>query len=413
MKQICIMVLLICVCFPVTADSSHILIDTGHGGYPIQEEMLVAFETLAQEQGFQVTWSSIADVDLQQFSLIISANPDSSFSSEDSARIDSYLEGGGVFFLLGSGDYDNRDHSHITNSLLQDLRSTIRCNDEQLEDTINCGKPYIPLFSNWNPHPLTANLPPISLFSAQSLICGPTAYPLLVGNSSTYGRNLDDTPPLSYQGPAVVLAVEKRGRGTLLVGGSWGFLCGPTYQGHAAFMKAVLSYVHENRCMISCYEEQFRGSKIHIGESCRMEVDGRAADIMREYLGEITSGNSQTSVIIGGPQVNRACKVFNRYLPVTFKKDSSWYLQRGETQYHGQEYGLIACLHVEGQEILIIAGVGGTGTMGALKVATALHDFVQIPLYNQYGEVLLVQVNGDENCNGIEEKSESWILTLL
>jgi hypothetical protein len=414
MKQIYIVVLLICSSLPVTGECPKILIDTGHGGYPITDGKLTEFEELAQEKGFSVEFSSLSGKELQHFSLVLSVNPDSPFSRSDCGHIGSYLEGGGTFFLLGSGDYENRDHSEVTNPLLRDIESHILCNDDQLEDTINCGKSYIPLFDDWKAHPLTADLPPISLYSTQSLVCKEGAFPLLVGNTSTYSRDSDDTPPPPQGGPFVVLAVEKIGMGNLLVGGSYGFVSGLTYEGHHAFMERLLSYVHGEWGMISSYGEQFRGATIHIGDTCRKEVDGTVAHIIEGCIdGKIPGDGIQTSIIIGGPHVNALCKKFNRYLPVQFKEGETWYLQRGNTQYRGQEYGLIACLFIEGQRILIISGVGGTGTMGAVKVLSCLDQFPQIPVYNVYGEALIVHVTGDENLNGIEEESESWVLTLL
>lgn len=421
MKKICIAVLVLCATIlvpvsipvPVAGEYPCILIDTGHGGYPVTEGILTDFALCARKMGFHVLYESIAHTDCQDMSLILSVNPEFAFSSDEVTRIAANLENGGMFFLLGAGDYDNRDHSDVTNELLKELQSTIRCNDDQIADTVHCGKSYIPLFEQWNPHPLTAALPPMSLYSPESLHCGETAYPLLMGNSSSYRQDLDENPPLSTDAPIVVLAVEKIASGTLFVGGSWGFVAGPPYQGHQAFREAFLSYVYEGRSIISLYEEHFQGSTIQVGDTCRIEVDGKAAHIMESYLGLSSDDNVQSTVVIGGPQVNDMCRTFNQYLPVTFKKDDIWYLQCGKHQHRGTEYGLIACLWVEGQKVLIVAGLGGTGTMGAVKALTSLHRFTQIPIYNEYGEALIVQVKGDTNSNGIEESSESWEITLL
>lgn len=421
MKKICIAVVMLCASIlvpipipvPVAGEYPSILIDIGHGGYPVTEGILTDFASCAIEMGFHVSFDSIARTDCQDMSLILSVNPECAFSSDEVSRIAVNLENGGIFFLLGAGDYDNRDHSDVTNNLLKELQSTIRCNDDQIADTVHCGKSYIPLFEQWNPHPLTAALPPISLYSPESLHCGDAAYPLLMGNSSSYRQDLDENPPLSRDAPIVILAVEKIALGTLFVGGSWGFVAGPPYQGHQAFREAFLSYVYEGQSMISSYEEHFQGSAIRVGDTCRLEVDGKAASIIESYLGPLSDDTVQSTVVIGGPQVNEMCRTFNQYLPITFKKDDTWYLQYGEHEYRGTEYGLIACLWVEGQNILIVAGLGGTGTMGAVKGLTTLHQFTQIPIYNKYGEALIVRVKGDTNCNGIEESSESWEITLL
>ena len=414
MKQIYIVVFLICSSMPVASECPRILIDTGHGGYPITDGILIEFEQLAQEQGFSVEFDMVSGNKLHDYTLILSVNPDSPFSDADCDHIGSYIEEGGAFFLMGSGDYENRDHSEVTNHLLSNLGSHILCNDDQLEDIINCGKPYRPLFDGWALHPLTVDLSPISLYSTGSLVCNGEAFPLLQGNPSTYSRDMDGTPPFSHEGPFTVLAVEKLGRGNLFVGGSYGFVSGLAYEGHDAFMEAFLSYIYEKYGMISYFGTQFQGAAILLGDTCRKEVDEEAAEILGEYIGDCTTDDKrEPCVIIGGPHVNTLCEQFNHYLPVQFKKDKTWCLQRGDTEYRGQEYGLIACLFIDGQRILIIAGVGGTGTMGAMKVLINLDRFQQQPVYNEYGEVLIVHVKGDENLNGIEEESESWILTLL
>jgi len=307
MKKICIAVLVLCATIlvpvsipvPVAGEYPCILIDTGHGGYPVTEGILTDFALCARKMGFHVLYESIAHTDCQDMSLILSVNPEFAFSSDEVTRIAANLENGGMFFLLGAGDYDNRDHSDVTNELLKELQSTIRCNDDQIADTVHCGKSYIPLFEQWNPHPLTAALPPMSLYSPESLHCGETAYPLLMGNSSSYRQDLDENPPLSTDAPIVVLAVEKIASGTLFVGGSWGFVAGPPYQGHQAFREAFLSYVYEGRSIISLYEEHFQGSTIQVGDTCRIEVDGKAAHIMESYLGLSSDDNVQSTVVIG------------------------------------------------------------------------------------------------------------------
>ena len=153
-----VLALLVVSLVPASEDPS-ILIDTGHGGYPLTDQRLFEFRDFAKSQGFSVDFKDMTAVNVHTYCLIVLANPDVLFSPEDTTRLREYVDKGGTVFLTGSGDFDNRDHSEVTNPLLQSLGSAIQFNDDQLTDTINAGKPYIPLFDQWNPHPLTAFLP--------------------------------------------------------------------------------------------------------------------------------------------------------------------------------------------------------------------------------------------------------------
>lgn len=390
----------------------HILIDTGHGGYPLKEGRLSEFSQFASDRGFSVEFENIKKVDLSTFCLVLSVNPDVPFSSEDAHLLKNYLEQGGTLFLTGSGDYDNRDHSEVTNPLLELLGSKTRYNDDQLKDEVNAGKPYIPLFGNWNPHPLTKSLPPISLYSPESLILG-NAYPLLQGNPTTISEDTDGTITSTDPG-MTLLAVERTGMGDLLIGGSWWFLSGFTFPGHQEFAEQLFSYVSE-KVTIPLYQDLFHGATLVIGKECRTEVDRKGAETLQALLsGTILFEESELpTIIIGGPEVNPLAQEVNPYLPIQFGKDETWYFTRGIQHFTGQNYGVIALVTIEGRTLLIVAGLGGTGTRGGVNLLVNLDTYSLKPTYNEYGEAVLFSVSGDSTLNGVEEVSEEWTISIL
>ncbi len=391
------------------SENPSILIDTGHGGYPLTDGRLFEFRDFAKSQGFSVDFKDMTAVNVHTYCLIVLANPDVPFSPEDTARIKEYVDEGGTVFLTGSGDFDNRDHSEVTNPLLQSLGSAIQFNDDQLTDIINAGKPYIPLFDQWNPHPLTAFLPPISLYSPGSLSGG---YPLLMGNPTTRSKDTDardeggatrEPPPLT------LLAVERLNKGDLLVGGSWGFISGLEYQGHREFAEQLLQYASQ-KTTISNYTETFKHATIVTGDQCRPEVDKKAAEILSLTLGEPLDRTK--TIIIGGPQANPLFQKISPYLPIPFQKDSSWFITKDYPLY-GQEYGLIAVVTVDNKPYLVAAGLGGTGTTGAVHLLTHLHQYTLTLSYNAYGEAVLFKVSGDTTLNGVKDDAEHWEISLL
>ncbi len=413
LKAIWIAAFLLVSLVPAQCGHPRILIDTGHGGYPLNEGRLSEFRDFARGKGFSVDSEKIAAVNLHEYCLVLSANPDSAFSAEECSVLRDYLVQGGTFFLTGAGDFENRDRSDITNPLLEALGSEIRFNDDQLEDKINSGKSYIPLFEAWRPHPLTQNLPPISLYSPESVIPGEDGYPLLQGNSTTKSEDTDGFMVARVQNPVTLLAVQRIGKGDLLVGGSWGFVSGLTYTGHHEFAEKLLWYVSQRRTTIPFYREAFHGASIVVGERCRPEVDRKAAEILSELLhGEILSQGLPT-VIIGGPCVNPLLAEINSYLPIRFGKDHDWYIMRDGQKFRGQEYGIICVVTVKGREILVVAGLGGTGTAGAVKVLENIEKYTLRLTYNSYGEAVLIKVSGDPNLNGVKEDSETWEISIL
>ncbi|MBU7045397.1 MAG: hypothetical protein HXS54_03085 [Theionarchaea archaeon] len=389
---------------------SFILVDTGHGGYPLEVDNLSEFRDLAREHGFTVHLKPLKRVDLHKYCLVISANPDISFSQGECSLLKEYLIQGGTFFLMGSGDYKNRDHSDVCNPLLKALQSSIQLNDDQLKDTINSGESYIPLFDTWRPHPMTRNLPPISLYSPESVILGERGYPLLQGNASTVSKDTDGSILCPVQKEITLLAVERMGKGDLLVGGSAGFVSGLVFAGHEPFVEALLSYVSTERATISSYKEAFQGASIVIGKDCRPEVDVKGAEVLSRILqGHISSSGL---VIIGGPQANPFLSKINQYLPIKFKKRQTWYLANNNEVFYGQQYGIIAVITAD-IPILVVAGLGGTGTSGAVAMLEQIEDHNLRYTYNYYGEAVLIEVTGDTNLDGINQESEHWNISIL
>ncbi|MBU7030236.1 MAG: hypothetical protein HXS48_25105 [Theionarchaea archaeon] len=415
LKALWIAALLAVSLVPAESVNPHILIDTGHGGYPLKDGRLSEFRDYAERKGFSVDFKKIGTVDLHEYCLVLSVNPDTVFSQEECGRLRDYLAQGGIFFLTGAGDFENRDHSEVTNPLLETVGSEMRLNDDQLQDTINSGKSYIPLFDQWQPHPFTELLCPISLYSPESVITG-GGYPLLQGNATTKSTDTDGSVVIPTQEWVTVLAVERIGKGDLFVGGSWGFVSGLTFQGHREFVDKLLQYVSRKKTTIPFYREAFQGASIVTGEKCRPEVDRKGAEILCNILhGEISSQNTPAAptVVVGGPEVNPLFGEINPYLPIQFGKDHHWYITRDGHTFYGQEYGIIAVVTVEGYDVLVVAGLGGTGTAGAVNVLEHIEDYALVYTYNEYGEAVLINVSGDVNLNGIQDTSESWEILVL
>lgn len=393
-----VLALLVVSLVPVSENPS-ILIDTGHGGYPLSDRRLIEFCDFAKDRGFSVDFKDITTVDIHQYCLVLLTNPDVPFTPKDTAHLRQYLDKGGTVFLTGSGNFDNRDHSEVTNPLLESLGSGIQFNDDHVTDIINAGKQYIPLFDQWNPHPLTAGLPPISLYSPESLS---GAYPLLLGNPTTRSTST------STEGtPLTLLAVERLSRGDLLVGGSWTFLSGFNYQGHREFAEKLLQYASK-KTTISTAVETFKNAAIVTGDQCRPEVDKKAADILSRYLGDPL--DQTKTIIIGGPHVNPVCQKINAYLPIPFQKD--WFVT-SDHPLHGQEYGLLAVITVDDHAYLVAAGLGGTGTRGAVHLLTHFHQYTVTLHYNAYGEAVLFKVSGDATLDGVKDDAEHWEISIL
>lgn len=411
LKTLLLVTLLVVSLVPVQ-DNPCVLIDTGHGGYPLKDGRLSEFQDYAAKKGFSVDFEEVGDVNLHKYCLVLSVNPDILFSHRECDTLKEYVVQGGTFFLTGAGDYENRDHTEVTNPLLEALRSDIRFNDDQITDSMNSGKSYIPLFDQWRPHPLTGGLPPISLYSPESVTPGKRGYPLLQGNKTTKSKDTDGfIEPVPET--VTLLAVQRIGKGNLLVGGSWGFVSGLTFQGHQKFIDKLLQYVSRVKT-ISSYYHVFQGASIVIGEKCRPEVDKKGAEILSELLcGEITSQRSDLTVIIGGPCVNPFCEEINPYLPIQFGKDHTWYITKDGRKLYGQEYSIIAAITVDNQNILVVAGLGGTGTAGAVNLLEKIDTYSLLLTYNEYGEAVLVKVSGDANHNGVKEASESWHISIL
>jgi hypothetical protein len=410
MKEILVAAMLLASLLPVQSETPCILIDTGHGGYPLRDGRLTEFRDYATEKGFSVHFKSIGAVPLNDYCLVLSVNPDSRFTQKECTSIRAYLVQGGTFFLTGAGDFENRDHSDITNPLLKALHSDIRFNDDQVTDIINSGRLYIPLFDQWQPHPLTQNLPPISLYSPQS-VTPKKAYPLLQGNASTESKDTDGsagpTPDI-----VTLLAGEPIGKGDLIVGGSWGFVSGLPFTGHQEFIDRLLWYVVDKVTILN-YSHTFQGASLVVGQQCRPEVDSKAAETLSELLSKTSSHQPECTVIIGGPQVNPFCEEINSYLPIQFGKDHAWYFVRNGQKFYGDTYGIVAVITVDSKRILVAAGLGGTGTAGAVNLLEKIETYTVPLTYNQYGEAVLLRVQGDENHNGVPEESESWHIIIL
>ncbi|MFQ5891769.1 MAG: hypothetical protein ACE5HW_03130, partial [Candidatus Methanofastidiosia archaeon] len=127
---------------------------------------------------------------------------------------------------------------------------------------------------------------------------------------------------------------------------------------------------------------------------------------MREYKGDL--------ILVGGPEVNALTTKYLSFLPIRFAKDEQgWYLEKDGVKYRGMEYGLIAVLDINGRKILIVCGLGGTGTSGALKVLRNLdiYDFQRFSVKNEYGEAILLKVLGDTNLDGLED--EVWSIEFI
>jgi hypothetical protein len=102
----------------------------------------------------------------------------------------------------------------------------------------------------------------------------------------------------------------------------------------------------------------------------------------------------------------------NPYLPIKFLNDGKWYLERNGKKYYGCEFGIVAIIEIGGRKVLVVAGLGGTGTAGAIKVLQNIERYdLSGVVRNEYGESILVQVSGDANGNGIEE--EHWSVEII
>jgi hypothetical protein len=407
-----VLALLVVSLVPAGCENLSILVDTGHGGYPLSDGRLSEFEDFASKKGFSVDFKDIETVKLHKYCLVLLVNPDSAFSQEDVHLLKEFVVDGGIVFLAGSGDFENRDHSTVTNAVLEALGSDMKFNDDQLTDNINCGRSYIPLFETWNSHPLTGSLPPISLYSPESVVCGERGYPLLQGNVTTKSGDTDgDGVTAPVQEILTLLAVERIGKGELLVGGSWDFFSGFSFQGHQEFVDQFLQYAARERASIPLYRDIFRGASIVVGEHCRPEVDRKGAETLSQLLqGTI---EKKRLVIVGGPAVNQYFEEVNPYLPIRFEKDRSWYIARNDQKFYGQEYGIIAVVTLEDHTVLIAAGLSGTSTTGAVKILDKIEEYSLKLHYNAYGEAVLFKVSGDINFNGIEEESENWEIFIL
>jgi hypothetical protein len=407
-----VLALLIVSLVPVGCENCSILVDTGHGGYPLSDGRLSEFEDFVTQKGFSVDFEDIETANLHRYSLVLLANPDCAFSLEDVHLLREFIVNGGIVFLVGSGDFEDRDHSTVTNGLLEGLGSDMKFNDDQLIDSINCGRSYIPLLETWNSHPLTGNLPPISLYSPESVVCGEWGYPLLQGNPTTKSEDTDgDGVTAPAQKILTLLAVERIGKGEIFAGGSWDFFSGFSFQGHEEFVEHLLLYVTRERATIPLYKDVFRGASIVAGENCRPEVDRKGAEVLSQLLQGTTE--KKKLVIVGGPAVNEYFKEFNPYLPIQFEKDDSWYIVREDQRFYGQGYGILAVVTCENHTVLIAAGLSGTGTAGAVKILDRIEEYSLRLHYNAYGEAILLKVSGDSNSNGIEEESENWQISIL
>jgi hypothetical protein len=415
LKRLIIAALLLGGLAPVECENnfSRILIDTGHGGYPLLGDTLHDFKQLAAEKGFLVDFEGLKSADTRAYCLVLLLNPERAFEPEDTQVVRKYLLEGGTVFLAGSGDYDNRDHSEVTNPLLEKIGSSMRFNDDQITDERNTGKPYIPLVEEWVPHPVTGSLPPISVYSPQSVSPG-RGYPLLRGNSTTLSSDTDGEGAVDGRGENVTfMAVERLGKGDFFVAGSWDFLTGFRFPGHREFAENLL-WFSQSKLTLSLYEALFQGATISTGRGCRPEVDEKGAEILSSLLlGPQANG---VSVIIGGPQVNPDCVKINPSLPIQFEKNGAhgtWCITRDGERFTGQNCGIIAVVTVHGQKTLILAGLGGTGTMGAVSLLMTLEHYNITPWYNTYGEAVLLTVKGDSNNNGVQEPSEQWEISFL
>lgn len=415
LKRLALAVLLLGSLVPIGCESSlpHILIDVGHGGYPLSGDALHDFKQLADEKGLVVDCRELESIDPHVYCLIMLLNPETVFGSRDIQVLKTYLLEGGTVFVAGSGDYENRDHSEVTNSLLEGIGSSMRFNDDQVTDEKNAGKPYIPLVDQWVPHPVTASLSPISVYSPQSVSPG-GGHPLLRGSATTRTSDTDGEGFAGGKGEDITfMAVERLGKGDLLVAGSWDLLSGFRFTGHREFAENLLWFC-QSKATLSLYEDLFMGAPIFTGEECRPEVDERGAQILSSSL----SGpeGKDVSVIIGGPQANSDCAKINPFLPVQFEKDGAlghWYLTRNGERFTGQNCGILAVVTVHEEKVLVLAGLGGTGTMGAVNLVMSLERFEFTPWYNTYGEAVLFIVQGDSNANGVCEPSEQWEICFL
>lgn len=165
---------------------------------------------------------------------------------------------------------------------------------------------------------------------------------------------------------------------------------------------------------IPFYRDVFTGATIVIGKDCRAEVDRRGAEILAALLhGEVHSQKSEITVIIGGPEVNPLFEEINPYLPIQMKKDQCWYINKEGQEFSGQEYGIIALIVVKNCRLLVVAGLGGTGTAGGVTLLEHIEEYSLVPTYNAYGEAVILRVSGDANLNGVKEGSEQWEIDVL
>ncbi|MBU7014724.1 MAG: hypothetical protein HXS43_07835, partial [Theionarchaea archaeon] len=185
------------------------------------------------------------------------------------------------------------------------------------------------------------------------------------------------------------------------------------FPGHFQFAENLLWFC-QSKTTIPLYDELFLGATISTGKECRPEVDEKGAQILSSLLPG--PERKDVSIIIGGPQVNSDCARINPFLPVKFERDEilgTWCMTRDGERFTGQNCGMVAVVTVQGQKVLIIAGLGGTGTRGAIALLMQLDNYDLAPRYNTNGEAVLFTVDGDTNNNGICEPSELWEISVL
>ena len=180
---------------------------------------------------------------------------------------------------------------------------------------------------------------------------------------------------------------------------------------------------------------------IMVGGKFGLKADGGMLDAtMDDYVSTYDFGAARVElgdvssnlVVVGGPGVNQVTWYYNnlrngtsaRVLPVYFDKDESgadyicvassghsYSIERDGSGRVSADYGVVLMLPDEGRFVLILAGLGGSGTWASCKVVSSFESWslrgsaVIIKFYDSDGDGLLDALTIVEEVSGVQYAS--------
>jgi len=425
---------------PLRASNPKILFENSHESYAMDKGELDEYEKFLESKGYDVEKGDMGDLFLYRF--VIITTPGKDFSKKEISSLKSYVEAGGTLFIAGQSDFKNHDNSELMNKIMRGIGSGITFNDDEATDEKeNCGKPYCVVSRKLKDHALTKGVESLSFYSSQTLLVSGDVERVATGNPSTRSEDSDgnkDNLPISGN-DITLLALEHVGNGNVIASGAWHLFDNYNFTKRQETIVLAENIFSDNKMSrnlpssqsknlaLGTYKSHFGNAVVFIGENsphgaqgaARDEVDLSGAEklaeatgikkILRDSEGHTYSGDI---VLVGGPAVNALTEAVNPYLPIKFSNDGKWYLERNGKKYYGREFGIVATIEIGGRKVLVVAGLGGTGTAGAIKVLQNIERYdLSGVVRNEYGESILVQVSGDTNGNGIEE--EQWSVEII